>query len=522
MTDKDPKEVTVFTAKRPQTRTLAPSTDPFLAKGDDLKALGGMDANVRRRHSRSMEKAYTGADKTGTKQLDSQGLIDAYNLFGVMLPPYNLDYLARIYEMSAPHYAAVKAKVANIAGLGFDFVDSPAARQKLDQTKSERTKKSIRANIDREKGELYTWLDECNAEDEFGETLQKVWTDYETMGNGYLEIGRGLDGMVKYIGHIPAATMRVRKDRDGFVQMVADRVVFFRNFGDTETTDPVGNDPRPNEVLHIKKYSPTNTYYGIPDIIAAQQAVVGNEFSARFNLDYFENKAVPRYVIVLKGASFSDTAQANLLEFFETGLKGQNHRTLFVPLPPDDTEQKVEFEMKPIEAGTQDSSFGNYRDSNLQEILMAHRVPLSKVTSAKGVSLANARDADKTFKESVCRPEQSMLEKKLNRIIREVTEVVKLKLNELSLTDEDMLSAMDERYLRMNVMVPDDIRVRRWGWEALPGGDKVLDVMKKPEAAAEAKTQASGNRERDQQRTANATDSKGEGRNEQGAGRTQE
>jgi capsid portal protein len=328
--------------------------------------------------------------------------------------------------------------------------------------------------------------------------------------------------MVKYIGHIPAATMRVRKDRDGFVQMVADRVVFFRNFGDTETTDPVGNDPRPNEVLHIKKYSPTNTYYGIPDIIAAQQAVVGNEFSARFNLDYFENKAVPRYVIVLKGASFSDTAQANLLEFFETGLKGQNHRTLFVPLPPDDTEQKVEFEMKPIEAGTQDSSFGNYRDSNLQEILMAHRVPLSKVTSAKGVSLANARDADKTFKESVCRPEQSMLEKKLNRIIREVTEVVKLKLNELSLTDEDMLSAMDERYLRMNVMVPDDIRVRRWGWEALPGGDKVLDVMKKPEAAAEAKTQASGNRERDQQRTANATDSKGEGRNEQGAGRTQE
>jgi hypothetical protein len=253
-------------------------------------------------------------------------------MFGCVLPPYNLDYLAKIYEMSPPHYAAVKAKVMNIVGLGYRFVASQAARTSL-PTQVERTKKSIQQNIRPEKSGAHGLAGFLQREDEFVETLIKVWTDYETTrqrlpgnrpGSGWLDqVHRSHSGRL----------MRIRRDRDGFVQIYSNQAVFFRNFGDKKTPDPVGNDPQPNEVIHLKKYSPTHTYYGIPDIIAAQQAIAGNEFSARFNLDYFENKAVPRYVIILKGANFSEQAQQNLLEFFETGLKGQNHRTLFVPLP---------------------------------------------------------------------------------------------------------------------------------------------------------------------------------------------
>lgn len=520
MTDDDPREVDVFVAKSSNRRAIAsPSDDPFKATGEDLRRISGMGDTTRRRMNRNLEKAFTGAEDTGSKALDEHSTIDAYNLFGVVMPPHNLDYLAKIYELSAPHYAAVKAKVSNIAGLGYDFVESPAARRKMDDTKSERTKKNIRKNIDKEIDALHEWLDDTNAEDEFTEVMQKVWTDYETTGNGYFEIGRGLDGQVKYIGHIPSTSMRIRASRDGFVQIVAEKAVFFRNFGDTETPDRIGGDARPNEVIHLKKYSPTNGFYGVPDIVAAMQAVVGNEFSARFNLDYFENKAVPRYVIVLKGANFSETAQRNLLEFFETGLKGQNHRTLFVPLPPDDTEQQVEFDMKPIEAGTQDSSFNNYRAGNLQEILMAHRVPITKVAASEGVNLAAARDLDKTFKEQVCRPEQAILEKKLNKIIKELTDVVTLKLNELALSDEDTLSQMDERYLRMKVMVPNDIRVRRWGWEAVEGGDEPVEL--KPQEAAEQRAQGNASRTRDQDRSANSPDKSGEARQPKGEGRAQ-
>jgi PBSX family phage portal protein len=492
---------------RPKRRTLvAESTDPFKRDGEDLLKMSGLNPAVRRRLSRNLEKQYVGDDGAKSKQLNPYVVIDAYSMFGVILPPYNLDYLSKIYEMSPPHYAAVKAKVMNIVGLGYDFVPSPKAQLKLENTTSDRTKKSIQANIRKERQALLDWLDDCNQEDEFVETLIKVWTDYETLGNGYLEIGRGLDGSIKYLGHIPAALMRIRRDRDGFVQIFSNQAVFFRNFGDKTTEDKVGNDPTPNEVIHLKKYSPTHTYYGIPDIIAAQQAIAGNEFSARFNLDYFENKAVPRYVIVLKGASFSEQAQQNLLEFFETGLKGQNHRTLFVPLPPNDSEQQVDFEMKPVEAGAQDSSFMNYRRGNLDEILMAHRVPITKVGTSEGVNLANAVDMDKTFKEQVCRPEQDILEKKLNKIIKEVTDILVINLNELTLTDENTQSQIDQRELQSGITVPNEVRARK-GLPAREGGDAAMVLSAKDQMDQQQATLDSQERQQQAQikaQTANA------------------
>lgn len=522
--DETPVQEIEVVVGRPKDRSLvATSTDPFKKDGDDLLKMSGLNPNLRRRIQRGMEKAYTGTDGAKSKQLNPYVVIDAYSMFGVLLPPYNLDYLAKIYEMSPPHYAAVKAKVMNIVGLGYDFVASPHAQLKIEQTKSDRTAKAIQQNIRKERQALMDWIDSCNADDEFVETLIKVWTDYETLGNGYLEIGRGLDGTIKYIGHIPAVLMRIRRDRDGFVQIFANQAVFFRNFGDKTTPDQVGNDPTPNEVIHLKKYSPTHTYYGVPDIVAAQQAIAGNEFSARFNLDYFENKAVPRYVIVLKGANFSDQAQANLLEFFETGLKGQNHRTLFVPLPAGDSEQQVSFEMMPVEAGSQDSSFMNYRRGNLDEILMAHRVPITKVGTSETVNLANAVDMDKTFKEQVCRPEQDILEKKLNKIIKEMTDVCVINLNELTLTDENTQSQIDQRDLQSGVVVPNEVRAKR-GMPARDGGDSPMvlsadDQKQAQQAAAQAKAEAAAKKpanpaqqRSDKKNNAQASDSRAQAR----------
>jgi len=257
---------------------------------------------------------------------------------------------------------------------------------------------------------------------------------------------------------------------------------------------------------------------------------------------------------VVKGGSFSSHGEQNLLEFFETGLKGRNHRTVFVPLPADEGERKSSFEMKPVEAGTQDSSFVNYRRGNLSDILMAHRVPVTKISASEAnVGLAAARDMDKNFKEQVCRPEQKMLEKKLNKITKELTDVFRIKLNELVLTDEDTQSKIDERYLRLGATTVNEVRANK-GQSPLPWGDEKAEIAatavaqstqdfqvkqlklqeKQGDQAAQVKattgtnataneqrSQASGNRTRDQDRAANATDSAGEGRSSKGDGRTQ-
>lgn len=492
------------------------SNDPFSIEGEDILKLSGLGPSFRRKVSRDIQKRFTGTDGAATQQLLIQQAVSGYALFDLVMPEYNLDYLSTIYEISPYNYAAINAKVSNIVGLGFDFIETRKTTDMLDSIDDEKQLERARKKLNRIKQDLHDWLEDCNEEETFKETLIKFYTDVEATGNGYLEIGRTTGGKIGYIGHIPSKTMRVRRLRDGFVQLLYGKAVFFRNFGDQDTPNPIaGAVDRPNEIIHLKKYTPKNNYYGIPDIIAAQSAMAGNEFAGKYNLDYFENKAVPRYIITVKGAKLSPESERKLLEFFQVGLRGKNHRSLYIPLPADAPDSKVEFKMEPIEAGQQESSFNIYRTSNRDEILMAHRVPINKIGTPAGVNLAAARDADKTFKEQVCAPAQDILEKKLNKIVQEMTDALQLKFNELSLTDADTQSKIDERYLRLQVITPNEIRVRM-GMVPRDGGDEVVDLQAQ---AAEIKAQAMQSRQRDSERSANSPDNSGEGRNAKGDGR---
>jgi PBSX family phage portal protein len=557
MAETEEVEITLGNPWRTSRNQIVDADDVFAESSDALRKRAGLAQSFKRRTTQSamLEKARKSVDgEAGSKQIEVETLT-GYLLFDVVLPPYNLEYLAKLYHASSPHYSAVKAKVSNIVGLGYQFVESARIKNKIDDLEDEDAKAKMVKKVQRARTALEEMFDGFNDEESFLEVLIKVWTDYEATGNGYIEIGRKSNGEIGYIGHIPATALRVRKQRDGFVQVTADKIVFFRNFGGKEK-DPLGGDSRPNEVIHIKKYTPTNSFYGIPDIIAAQQAVAGNEFASRFNLDYFENKAVPRYVIVSHGADLSSTAQLRLAEFFETGLKGKNHRTIYVPLPADQPDRKVSFEMKPVEAGAQDASFGEYHKTNVSIILMAHRVPITKVSAGDGIPLAAARALDKTFKEQVCRPEQSIFEKKLNRIVKELTDMFLLKLNELSLTDEDTQSTIDERDVRNAIVLPNEVRARR-GMPAIKDGnlsvhekemqaqtqgeqhaEKLAKEAQKAQVAAaaarpaptapkkstqrkaDAKATAGQTRTRDANRSAGATDSRGEGRAAKGDGRS--
>jgi PBSX family phage portal protein len=493
------------------------SNDPFKIQGEDLTKVSGLGASFRRKMNRDLQKRFQGIDGTETQQNLLAQAITGYAMFDLIEPPYNLDYLSQIYEISPYNYAAINAKVSNIVGLGHDFVETRKTQEAFDNITDDKALERARRKLNRLRQDLYDWLEECNEEETFTETLIKAYTDVEATGNGYLEIGRTSAGKIGYIGHIPAKTMRVRRLRDGFIQLLYGKAVYFRNFGDQDTPNPIdGGLERPNEIIHLKKYTPTNNYYGIPDIIASQNAMAGNEFAGKYNLDYFENKAVPRYIITVKGAKLSTESERKLLEFFQVGLRGKNHRSLYIPLPPDSPDSKVEFKMEPIEAGTQESSFNVYRKSNRDEILLSHRVPINKIGTPEGVNLAVARDADKTFREQVCRPAQMNLEKKLNKIIEEMTDALLLKFNELTLTDEDTQSKIDERYLRMQVITPNEVRIRM-GMVPLDGGDKVVQL--KPQQQAEVRAQAGQTRNRDSERSANSPDISGEGRNAQGDGR---
>lgn len=495
--------------------------DAFAVSADELKSLDGVSAALKKRTTWKLKKAAEIANVERVADGSKAGTPDAvtgYDMFNVVIPPHQLEYLSAIYDISPWYQGAVDALVSNIVGLGYHFEASPRMKYELEKEDKPAKMEKMRQKLTRNRALLDEWLDSLNDADSFQDTLEKVITDYYTTGNGYMEVGRTVEGAIEYVGHIPAATMRVRRPRDGFVQVVGREAVFFRNFKDTTTTDPIGNDPNPNEVIHFKKYSSSNTYYGVPGIYAARKAIAGDSFAADFNLDYFENKAVPRYIITLKNALMTPAAERRLLEFFEVGLKGQgnSHRSLYVPLKSNQQGENPELKFDAIESGKVDSSFHQYRIDNRDEILGGLRVPINKLGLPSGVSLAAGRDASKGFKEEVCQPVQNRLEKRLNKLIGEKTDALVMVLDQLTLTDDDTQSKIDERYLRMQTYTPNEVRDQK-GMPSVPWGDKPVEL--KPQQAADANTQASGNRTRDQQRQANSPDTSGEGRNAKGAGR---
>lgn len=493
--------------------------DPFAVDSDIAKQYDGLDPNFKRRMTRKMTKAWTGQDGAKSKQLiPLQDITTAYGLFDVIIPPYNLDELASFYETSFANHAAINAKAANTVGLGYHFELSSSTKEKLEQASSDDQLMRAYAKIERQKDELKTWIEERNDEDTFTHVLEKMLIDLESTGNGYIEVGRTVAGEIGYIGHIPSTTIRVRRLRDGYVQIVNQQTVFFKNFQDKSGRNSVTTDPRPNELIHFKKYTPKNSYYGVPDSLAASYSIVGDQLAARYNVDYFENKAVPRYIVTLKGGKLSNESEDKLFRFLQSGLRGQNHRTLFLPLPGDSPDNKVEFKMEPVESGIQDGSFDKYRKANREDILMAHQMPISKVGSTGGASIASALAADRTFKEQVARPAQRNIEKVLNKIVKEKTDMFILKLDELTLTDENTQSQIDERYLKMQVVVPNEVR-QRLGMTLRADGQDTVQIG--PQQRAEMLAQTRGTRQRDTQRQNNASDSPGTdtGRNPGGEGR---
>jgi len=324
-------------------------------------------------------------------------------------PPYSLEGLADLYETNATHKACVDAKVVNTVGLGWQLVWI-----------GEKGKQPEKPEQDAEYKRLHELFSNTNEEGlTFDDVIRAVATDREAVGNAYLEITRNANGDIDNFHHVPAETVRILRDRTGFIQIREGKKVWFRNVGEPQGESEDYPDRGPEvvdattELLHFRKYTPTNTYYGIPDIVAAMAACAGDRAAREYNVDFFEHNCVPRMVLIIEGGKLSKELMEQIEQYMTAEVKGQGHKTLILDVPgiSSDPTKGPSVRFEPLTVGlSEDASFLGYRRANRDEILMVHRVPPSKITIVENANLANSRDQDKTFWEQVIRPEQHYFE----------------------------------------------------------------------------------------------------------------
>ena len=111
--------------------------------------------------------------------------------------------------------------------------------------------------------------------------------------------------------------------------------------GGAEAVDPESG-ARQNEMLHLTKYTPLSSYYGVPDMLPAVAAVLGDKAAREYNVDFFSHNAVPRMAIIVEGGQLSEEVLEQLRQFMESEVKGQGHKTLVLDVPGRETRVRLE------------------------------------------------------------------------------------------------------------------------------------------------------------------------------------
>ncbi|HEY5445362.1 MAG TPA: hypothetical protein VIJ87_13020, partial [Pyrinomonadaceae bacterium] len=163
----------VYTMDKREVRNDDAAVDPFAIDGEQVRKLNGTSRGMKRKVTNTLQKYHRSADGT-VESKDISDDIDqtGYDYFQVAQPPYSMEAFAAAYELSAPHYAAVNAKVANIVGLGWSLNESKKTSRALEDLAEDAEKlKKTAKKLANAKQDLEEEIDSFNEESTFTETL---------------------------------------------------------------------------------------------------------------------------------------------------------------------------------------------------------------------------------------------------------------------------------------------------------------------------------------------------------------
>lgn len=214
------------------------------------------------------------------------------------------------------------------------------------------------------------FLESISIEDTFTELMLKVAYDLMLFGNAFIEIEG--QGSKLELYHVPAWTVYCKLDKS-FIQTAAGQNINFDGI----------NSESPSRLLHFKSYSFLSSFYGLPSWFAILEALRLDKNMKLFLSSFFDNHALPDFIIFLKGAEFSEKAEAAIKAALEGNKGVENaHKAMLLDAPFEDAEFKLEKLTPDIKSFELEKSYNANRD----EIIGAHGVPprlLGIVTSGQ-------------------------------------------------------------------------------------------------------------------------------------------
>lgn len=386
------------------------------------------------------------ADNSTSRQLSFQdefAMLSGINGAQIVLPtPYNVQVLFSLIEQSNMLRQCIDAFVTNTVLTGWE-VDPSIRDRKTDNG---------------ERNELQSFIEHANSEESLATVMEKTIRDRESVGFGFLEIIRDAVGDISLLRNAPAlytrlcpkhpqevlveydvargrriATVREYRLFRRYMQIVAGRQVWFKEFGDPRKMDyrngafegESGYDPRyqATEIFHFK--NPSNEPYGVPRWINQLPSIIGSREAEEVNMRYFKDNTVPPMMLTVSNGRLTQQSYRELTRAINEdgiGSERQNKILLIEAIGEGDSmdgktgnvDLKIE---KLTDARQSDGLFNTYDAANMNKVRSSFRLPPVIVGMSQDVNFATANVSAFIAESQVFAPERSKIDEILNKII---------------------------------------------------------------------------------------------------------
>lgn len=388
-------------------------------------------------------------DDVGTKQIqdpfEDTYTIDPLSVSSAIRPPYRMETLKMLPIRNAILLQCIHAMVTNCHSFGHSLV---FIGEKGQETSTE---------AEAEKTRIENLLDYPNDFDSFSNIRMKIGTDYEVLGNGYIEVGRNLKGNVSFFYHVAGENVRLCKIdqnpvkmqmtvmREGkstlitarryfrrFVQLIGSKKVYFKEFGDPRKVDPqTGNvneslalEDQATELMHIPQYW-SGSPYGIPCWVNNMPAILGMREAEMVNLQYFEDNAIPAMAIIVAGGSLSEETLLDIqAKFVNSKGRDQVNRVVVIEAVADmdaagntDSAPPVpNVTLQPLrDAQQSDALFLAYDEASMMKIRGSFRLPPIYVGRSDDYTRATAESSAQLAEVQVFTPRRNTFDDLMNK-----------------------------------------------------------------------------------------------------------
>ena len=213
------------------------------------------------------------------------------------------------------------------------------------------------------------------------------------------------------------------------------------------------------EVVHFRRWHPSNDYYGLSALEAARLAVEADRAMAEWNRRYFgEGMAVPAGIVAIR-ERVSDSDYERLQREWRLAYGGRERRTAFL--------RGASVEWHNVGLSQQDMDFLNARRFNREEIFQIFGIPVGMFS--ENATEANALVGERVFVERTLWP-------KLVRIAEKITtDLLPFYGRGLvgrfeDIRPQDRRAQLEEIRVARGVLTVDEIRARYFGLGPLPDG----------------------------------------------------